>query len=626
MLDYQYIPLGDPTSDLRLVRIYAGAQEEDLECGIFTFKDYPWFIPPYQALSYVWGDTTRRVPISVDGKRLFVTANLESALRNLRCLTPDMARSQLPLWIDAMCIDQQNPEERDQQVRRMRAIYQRAVRVVIWLGNYYEPSDYEPSDWVRSTIERRGIMGQNQGTSELVSRAWELAALLAMNPSTVSPEVYDCLLNTDNWFQLARIFQRPWFERLWVIQELAVSEKAVALCGRFEVEWKYIEKAAAWIVRPESAQIMFVEHILPLMGAHRVIQVSLQSMADVDTQNILTVLYSTQAAKCSDPRDRLYAILGVVEDTADVDIDYSIPVHEVYRNWASRRIRRTNTLDVLNACADSSRSGDLPSWVPDLRRPWGQDRALWKLSAGKDSPLGMLLQPLGRDPPDVENYMDFQFSEDGLRLQVAGHQLCRITSLSSVGDAVTNLGNPIELTNRLKEIVTTWENWFETTARSSRHYRGAGLSGFRIALLRNLHWMLGDANDYLENFEVWRGERTNLTRCVVDGTVDKSKQDVELKQFERQLFPRVHGCRMFVAKGGEGEGRGENEIGAVAGNIHVQEGDEVWFLAGVVTPIVLRWDPSCNGHRVISPCFISARMVEAAKFGPGPSQTIVDLI
>jgi hypothetical protein len=76
----------------------------------------------------------------------------------------------------------------------------------------------------------------------------------------------------------------------------------------------------------------------------------------------------------------LYAILGVAENTQDVEIDYSAPVQEVYRRWAEKRIRRTEKLDILMACADSSRSSDLPSWVPDLRRLFRQDKPLWVLA------------------------------------------------------------------------------------------------------------------------------------------------------------------------------------------------------------------------------------------------------
>ena len=97
------------------------------------------------------------------------------------------------------------------------------------------------------------------------------------------------------------------------------------------------------------------------MGAHRVTQVALNTGLDLDKGNILTILRHTQGASCSDPRDKLYAVLGVVEDTQDIEIDYSKPVKLVYRDWAMKRILKTESLEALSACADSGRTGELPS-------------------------------------------------------------------------------------------------------------------------------------------------------------------------------------------------------------------------------------------------------------------------
>lgn len=84
------------------------------------------------------------------------------------------------------------------------------------------------------------------------------------------------------------------------------------------------------------------------MDAHRLTQVSLKNMLNLDTENILTILYNTQTTKSSDPRDRLYATLRIISDAVEVGIGYSISVQEAYRSWAEKRIRRTNALDILS--------------------------------------------------------------------------------------------------------------------------------------------------------------------------------------------------------------------------------------------------------------------------------------
>lgn len=364
-----------------------------------------------------------------------VTLNLESALRNIRCKTAAEKGRQAPLWIDAICINQEDVDERDEQVRRMKAIYQGADQVLIWLGDYDEPSDKD----ALARVQRRLVASIAYSSPKLVTRALTVMEVITRDldsPIEASMKrLHVESLTIVDWLQLLRIFHRPWFERLWVIQELAVSTQAVGVWGRTTVPWKDLEKVADFILRPNKNLITTeVRQLLPWIGAQRMTQVDLQSMPLVQTKNILTILHNTQNAKCTDPRDRLFAILGIVEDSIDVEIDYSIPVEKVYRDWAWKRIRRTKTLDILTACADSRRSGDLPSWVPDLRKPFGQNKALWIDSQFGDN---------GCRPRKLELLQSeaISFSADGRRVLVKGIYSSSITSLSVVGDGVTGYVN-----------------------------------------------------------------------------------------------------------------------------------------------------------------------------------------
>jgi galactokinase len=151
MDSYRYKPLKDGRRDIRLVSIEPGEQNHDLKCSIRTHKS----LRPvkYQALSYTWSDSAVKVKISLNGKRFMVTQNLESALRNLRCPGLREIRSQLPTWIDAICTNQNDTDERDEQVRRMKSIYKEAQRVVVYLGAYNESCDEN----VRIEMGRLGI-------------------------------------------------------------------------------------------------------------------------------------------------------------------------------------------------------------------------------------------------------------------------------------------------------------------------------------------------------------------------------------------------------------------------------------------------------------------------------------
>ncbi|PMD50634.1 HET-domain-containing protein, partial [Hyaloscypha bicolor E] len=193
MLPFSYSPLGH--SELRLIKIDPGQHDERVRCSMITRRISTQSDWTYQALSYTWGDGTRKVPIFLNGQDFLVTTNLEDGLRHMRCKTWSKSLDQLPLWIDAICINQEDSDERDVQVRRMKSIYEQAERVIIWLGSYNERTD----ETFRLDLNRWNIDGVEEN-SEAMARSAIVLALL---------------------------FHRPWFERLWIIQELAVSRKAI---------------------------------------------------------------------------------------------------------------------------------------------------------------------------------------------------------------------------------------------------------------------------------------------------------------------------------------------------------------------------------------------------------------
>ncbi|KAH6716957.1 heterokaryon incompatibility protein-domain-containing protein [Leptodontidium sp. MPI-SDFR-AT-0119] len=584
--DFQYTSLKNPESDLRLIQIASGQHGDDLKCTITVHSKHSLKRTKYNALSYTWGDVAVKVPISLNGRICFVTPNLEGALRNLRCLTPAERGKQLPLWVDAICINQNDREERDNQVRRMKDIYQSAEWVTIWLGNYYEPCD----DRILINEAKWGIENPGRGSEMDTAEATRLALCLGYmldDPSkdqtfldgtkTYPPEVE----NIKAWVQLSRLFQRAWFERLWVIQEISVSQRAMVLCGKYMILWPQLEKAAKYILRPRGIPVPpRIQKILPLMGAHRMTQVSIKSMWNVDEKNILTILHTTQDTKCLDPRDRLYAILGIIEDKEDVEIDYSIPVEQVYRNWAEKRIRRTNTLDILSACADSSRLGDLPSWVPDLRRPFGQDKPLWifdHTARKKDFPS---LQTYTRHFLQSDGKCrGLQISQDGLTLSVHGYQAGVIRHLSIIGDVVSNLQDPTDLTTRLRSVLNEWKD-------TILKLYGPGFRFADVVLRTSEPWDLLPVPLAELTLNAW------MENSVYDGSQD-------IREFERLLFPRVHGCQIFLTSRLNG--------GAVPGDCQAQVGDEIWILSGGLTPFILRrLGPTM--HRLISPCYLYGSM------------------
>jgi hypothetical protein len=132
-----YSSLNTARNEIRLITLAPSPSfESTIPCHLFHRSLDTETEGPFDALSYTWGDASSRRLISLNGNKFSVTANLHTALRHLR-YTAD----QRVLWIDELCINQDNIPERNQQVTKMQEIYQRAAKVVVWLGPASKTSD-----------------------------------------------------------------------------------------------------------------------------------------------------------------------------------------------------------------------------------------------------------------------------------------------------------------------------------------------------------------------------------------------------------------------------------------------------------------------------------------------------
>jgi len=143
--EYQYQHIEQQSRDIRIVILLPGNRDDDIRCvtQIVSLDASP----AYEAISYAWGDPQDTMPILLDGHRLIVMKSLESAMRHLR-----QPHCPLHVWADALCIDQQNTDEKNHQVSMMGDIYSAASRVYIWLGKP-DPMFYKP--WWRKCVHKR---------------------------------------------------------------------------------------------------------------------------------------------------------------------------------------------------------------------------------------------------------------------------------------------------------------------------------------------------------------------------------------------------------------------------------------------------------------------------------------
>lgn len=202
---YEYDSL-DSNMQIRLLELHRGESQDAIVCTLrhVFLRD----LPNYTARSYTWGDLILSSLIICDGGYLEVSRNLERALRNLR----ETSRTTI-LWVDAICINQGDPEERGQQVGFMRDIYQQAVEVMVWLGEESDNSNLGMDLIVElSRIPNEGVM-----------------------KSKIPSDTFNTTENSfqeQSWSAIGDILGRPWFNRVWVVQEIAVCRKFNIMCGQ----------------------------------------------------------------------------------------------------------------------------------------------------------------------------------------------------------------------------------------------------------------------------------------------------------------------------------------------------------------------------------------------------------
>ncbi|PSN60059.1 HET-domain-containing protein, partial [Corynespora cassiicola Philippines] len=190
---YGSLPLNPPSNEIRLLRILPGQDDQMVVCTLksVSLDDEPF----YEALSYHWGDPGICRPVIVYSEKeqrncmLDVTRNLEAALRHLRF--PGHSRT---IWIDAICINQRDLDEKFSQIPLMRKIYALATEVIVWLGE--------------SDQDSKMAMDHVRGLT------------FFLNPTREMLHAYDFVAHR----QLLSFIRKSWWERAWIIQEATVGK------------------------------------------------------------------------------------------------------------------------------------------------------------------------------------------------------------------------------------------------------------------------------------------------------------------------------------------------------------------------------------------------------------------
>ncbi|EXK98284.1 hypothetical protein FOQG_01251 [Fusarium oxysporum f. sp. raphani 54005] len=358
-------------SHIRLLELLPAPREKALE-GRFQVVDVEQ-MPAYEALSYTWADDNndaslcQRIFIGLGNRALPITRNCHQALSRLRHKT-----GSLLIWVDAVCINQSDLGERSEQVAMMGTIFSQATEVHGYVGE--DPDNVEGGEVGAITLLKDELR-----SSKLASRQFKDNAEEA----------------------LGRLLRRPFFSRLWVVQEVLLARSITIHCGDSTTP---ISRDVFIKAKLHNAEVPWWLTKIGWIGA--------QSKGDM-----LELLSATALCKMSDMRDKIFGLLGLA-DGNEVDVlkaNYKLMVREVYIGTALYLIQQRNWHNVIELAESMtnlklrSKYG-IPSWVPmwdlqetaynsvDLSERLGEIELGWKVRWHRDH----ILSSLTGNPPSQQ--------------------------------------------------------------------------------------------------------------------------------------------------------------------------------------------------------------------------------
>jgi hypothetical protein len=299
-----YSPLPSAKS-IRLLRLEAGVEREPISCSLIIIDNYA-LAPEYHAISYCWGDVNDASEITCNGWPFSVTKSLHGALVRLR----DKPQSHL-LWADAICINQPDNLERNQQVSIMRQIYIHASRVIIWLGHGDEHTE--------QALQIIRILAHGCGKQYLGFDYSSTLWLATIRGEPDKSKFFDAIrivrpehVPHTSWHSFWNFYQSDWFFRVWVIQEVTRSADVRLLCGTEDIEWDFVALAAAWPCIEEDRDRTVIwrkSHFITFDGFRHALFMWMQPSYTRMEVPFLALLDLVRGFHSTEPKDKVFALL-----------------------------------------------------------------------------------------------------------------------------------------------------------------------------------------------------------------------------------------------------------------------------------------------------------------------------
>jgi hypothetical protein len=303
--------------------------------------------PPYHAVSYAPGDLNNKVRFDCDGRIFFIGFNLWQALVRLADL--DLP---CPIWVDALCINQRDGKEKTRQIQQMAQVYKQAQRVWIWLGE------------------------ARQCTLQAITGMPTLVKVLSGHDSwSASHHDYNHYFDDENmpkpkltvWDGISDLINRPYFGRLWVLQEAVLARRRTFLCGPHPFRWNDFQQLTFHLERQRLRSFILSFRRAPCIDAFDFFSdvdvcdlSALGSYRDLDRLRDILMIRS-----CSGSRDKVMAVLGLLSADQQQQVKADAPLPKQYATFTSLVLTCDIALSTFILAGAYRGHHGLPSWCPD---------------------------------------------------------------------------------------------------------------------------------------------------------------------------------------------------------------------------------------------------------------------
>lgn len=569
---YEYSPLQQP-QEIRYLLLHPGSGDDKIVCTLHhhVLQDEPQF--NYEAISYAWGTMVKDHLILCNGRPLYITKNLEEYLRQTR-----LADQERTLWVDSICIDQDNDIEKGHQVRLMGRVYSSAQMVLITLGN--DETRRKPAKEAASIIsEVNQMVLRTLASPKCQDRDWD---------SFPFPPRNDPLLSDQRWESVAILVDQPWFNRGWVIQEAGLARDAKILWGSVEIPWIDLLRIYEWVYA--RAYIISSKFDVSIIYLHidiyesRYIQEAKVFFSENSYYSFKTlhILNTSRGLDLTDPRDRIYAFLGlpgVTTDFKDIEINYKTDFLNVYHEFAISYITNTGDMNILENIqhTEATISTSFPSWVPQ----WQMRLCSIGISHIMDQPI------VSSSHVASEGY------------SILDKDLLRVKALRI--DRIKTTMTPFTVDTELQDIASIWKSI--TEQHDDLGYKSfSPLLAFQDTICMGQWEYAVDPSIYKGNKGAFMLHLTGDNALPDDPSLDlfekeRCKLDSDYEVVYDSVLTAVRSRRVVITDRGY--------LGLVPDI--VREGDICCIIFGAKTPFILREAEDNSGHfKIIGPSYFTS--------------------